>query len=243
MVDGCTARKLAPHSAAAARASIVLPVPGGPNSSTPLAGLQHAASWAVPTLASAPAAAQWCRAVTSASSVMQQANGRGQICGSLQAAPCQRALCKQVGMLEGQLHCFPQGCFGILHAAHLQVTGKLAAAISRSTLQGNVHGHKVANLEPGACIHRAAPDAAAQRNASCPSPRHIPSARQQQLRLASNSGCITAPRERPSQTGVEPSQQLSLRLVQLVPTSEKPSPQSSGLTTSLSSFFSNVLSQ
>ena len=44
MVDGCTARKLAPHSAAAARASIVLPVPGGPNSSTPLAGLQHAAS-------------------------------------------------------------------------------------------------------------------------------------------------------------------------------------------------------
>ncbi len=35
------ARKLAPHSAAAALASRVLPVPGGPNSSTPLQGLQQ----------------------------------------------------------------------------------------------------------------------------------------------------------------------------------------------------------
>lgn len=37
------ARKAAPHSAAAARATSVLPVPGGPNSSTPLLGLWWAA--------------------------------------------------------------------------------------------------------------------------------------------------------------------------------------------------------
>ena len=196
--------------------------------------------------ASAPAAAQCCRAVTSASNVMQQGIGRGK---AFQNKVCKPHLAREP--CANRWGCWRGSCTAsrkaVLASSMLptckSTASLLHAAACMSTLQGNLHSHEAARTQNQAPAVMALHLMLQLRGMNSAMSAHNPSARQQQLRLAVKAGCITAPCRHPSHTGVKPSQQLSLRVVQLVPTSEKPSPQSSGLTTSLSSFFSNVFSQ
>ena len=118
--EGLMARKAAPHSAAAARATRVLPVPGGPNRSTPLAGRASVPPACVGQGGGrgASAGAGLTSAASAAEHSLQQVDRPSTGPGDCMA---NRPLltCKQLWMLERQLHCLTQRRLGLLQRPHL----------------------------------------------------------------------------------------------------------------------------